>query len=60
MDGDTRGDSVTKGRKDDEGFTAHRRWKVRGFTRPVAEFVESAMDLPATSVGMNKFDVIGG
>ncbi len=29
---------INEGREDDEGFTEHRRWKGREFTRPVAEF----------------------
>jgi hypothetical protein len=48
---------IDKGRKDDEGFTAYRRWKGTKFTRPVAEFGECVMYLPAASVGKNKFDV---
>ncbi len=48
---------INKGREDDEGFTACRRWKVREFTRPAADFGESVMRLPAASVGKNKFDV---
>ncbi len=48
---------VLKGRKDDEGFTAHRRWKEEELTRRVAEFGECVMHLPAASVGKNKFDV---
>ncbi len=48
---------TNKGRRDDEGFTAHRRWKGREFARPVTEFGEIAMYLPAASVGRNKFDV---
>ncbi len=48
---------INKGRKDDEWFTAYRRWKGREVTRPVAEFGESVMYLPAASVGKNKLDV---
>ena len=29
---------VNRSRKDDEGFSAYRRWKGREFTKPVAEF----------------------
>ncbi len=32
---------VNRGRKDDEGFSAYRRWKGRQFTKPVAESGES-------------------
>ncbi len=39
---------VHRGRKDDEGFTAYRRWKGREFTKPVAEFGE-CMPLPCPS-----------
>ncbi len=48
---------INKGREDDDGFTAHRRWKGRELTRPVADFGECVMCLPAASVGKNKFDV---
>ncbi len=48
---------INKGRKEDEGFTAHWRWKVREFARPVVESGESVICLPAASVGRNKFDV---
>ncbi len=48
---------VNKWRRDDEGLTAHRRWKVREFTRSVAEFGECVMYLPAASVGKKKFNV---
>ena len=52
---------INKERKDDEAFTAHRRWKWRVLTRPLAEFGESVMRSPATSVGKNMFDVrLGG
>jgi hypothetical protein len=30
--------AITWSKKDDEGFTAHRRWKGKQFARPVAEF----------------------
>jgi hypothetical protein len=48
---------INKGRKDDEGFTAYRRWKGKEFTRPVAEFGECVMYWPAASVGKNKSNV---
>ncbi len=31
---------INRGRKDDEGFTAYRRWTGREFAKPVAEFGE--------------------
>ncbi len=48
---------INKGRKDDEGFTPHRRWKGKEISRPVAEFGERMMYPPAASTGKNKFDV---
>ena len=48
---------INNGRKDDEGFAACRRWKKREFARPVVEFGECVMYLPAASAGKNKFDV---
>ena len=48
---------VNRGRKDDEGFAAYRRWKGREFTKPVAEFGECVAYATALSVGKDKFDV---
>ncbi len=48
---------INKGRRDDEGVTPHRRWKGMDFNRPVAEFGECVMFLPAASAGKNTFDV---
>ncbi len=48
---------INKGRKDDEGFMPHRRWKWKEFTKPAAELGECVMYLPAVSAGKNKFDV---
>ncbi len=54
MDGDACG--VSDQQRDDEGFTAYRRWKRREFTKPVAEFGEFTVGAPALSVGKDKFD----
>ncbi len=48
---------ISRGRKDEEGFSAYRRWKGREFQRPVAEFGECVLYLPALSAGRDKFDV---
>ncbi len=37
-------------------FSAHRGWKVRDFTKPVAEFGECVLYGPAMSIGKDKFD----
>ena len=34
---------INRTRKDQEGFTAYRRWKGRNFSRPVAEFGECVL-----------------
>jgi hypothetical protein len=34
---------VNRARKDDEGFSAYRRWKGREFRKPVTEFGESVL-----------------
>jgi hypothetical protein len=34
-------ETINRRRKDDEGFTAYRRWKGREFKRPMAEFWEN-------------------
>ncbi len=34
---------INKGRKDDEEFTPHRRWRGKELSRPVAEFGECVM-----------------
>ena len=47
---------INRGRKDEEGFSAYRRWKGREFNKPVAEFGECVLYAPAISVGRNKFD----
>jgi hypothetical protein len=47
---------VNRSRKDDEGFSAYRRWKGREFTKPVAEFGECVLYAPAASAGKDKFD----
>ncbi len=47
---------VSRGRKDDEGFSAYRRWKEGQFTKPVAEFWECVLCAPAMSAGKDKFD----
>ena len=47
---------INRGRKDEEGFSAYRRWKGREFNKPVAEFGECVLYAPAMSVGRNKFD----
>ncbi len=57
MDGDARGDGDQQGRKDDEGFVPCSRREGTEFTRPVAEFGECVMYLPAASPWRNKFDV---
>ncbi len=49
--------AINKGAKDDEGFTPYRRWKLKEFIRPVAEFGKCMMYLPVASAGKNKFDV---
>ena len=51
---------VNRSRKDDEGFSAYRRWKGREFTKPVAEFGECVLYAPATSAGKDKFDGADG
>ena len=48
---------ITRMRKDSEGFTAYRRWKGRAFNRPVTEFGECVLYLPAKTAGRDKFDV---
>ncbi len=48
---------INKGRKDDEGFTAYRRWSWRKFAKPLAEFGECVACAPALSAGKGKFDV---
>ena len=48
---------ITRMRKDDEGFTAYRKWKGRPFNRPVAEFGKCVWYVPALTVGRDKFDV---
>ncbi len=48
---------VNKGRKDDDCFTAYRRWRGRELTKAVAEFGECSVYTPALSVGKDKFDV---
>ncbi len=47
-----------RGRKDEEGLSAHRRKKGREFTKPVAEFGECVCVLrpPATVLGKDNFD----
>ncbi len=47
---------VNRSRKDDEGFSAYRRWKGREFAKPAAEFGECVLYDPATSAGKDKFD----
>ena len=47
---------VNRSRKDDEGFSAYRKWKGREFTKPVAEFGECVLYAPAASAGKDKFD----
>ena len=47
---------VNRGRKDEEGFSAYRRWKGREYTKPVAEFGERVLYAPAMSAGKDKFD----
>ncbi len=42
---------IKKGRNDDDGFTAYRRWRGREFTRPVAGLGESILCWPAGLVG---------
>ncbi len=48
--------AISRGSKDDEGFTAYRMWKGREFTKPVAKFGERVTCAPALSVGKDKFD----
>jgi hypothetical protein len=48
--------AVKRSRKDDEGFSAHRRWKGSDFTKPVAEFGECVLYAPAASAGKDNFD----
>ena len=48
---------INKGRKNDEIFTPHRRWKGKEFNRPEAQLGECVMYLPAGSAGKNKSDV---
>ncbi len=43
--------------KDQEGFSAHRRWKGREFTKSVAEFGQRVSRALAMSVGKGKFGV---
>ncbi len=38
---------VNRDRKDEEGFSFHRRWKGRVFTKPVAEFEKRGWHAPA-------------
>ncbi len=47
---------VNRSRKDNEGFSAYRRWKGREFTKPVAEFGECVLYAPAASPRKDKFD----
>ncbi len=47
---------VSRCRKDDEGFSACRRWKGRGFTKPVAEFGKCVLRATAMPAGKGKFN----
>ena len=47
---------INRGRKDEEGFSAYRRWKGREFNKPVAEFGECVLYSRAMLVGRIKFD----
>ena len=49
--------TICRGRKEEEGFMPHRKWKGREFRRPVAEFGEAVEYPPAGTAGKNKFDV---
>ncbi len=48
---------INRRRKDEEGFSTHRRWRGREFSVAAAEFGECAMHAPAASAGTDKFDV---
>ncbi len=47
---------VNRGKKDEEGLSAYRRWTGREFTKLVAEFGECVLCAPAMSTGKDKFD----
>ncbi len=47
---------VNRSRKDDEGFSAYRRWEGREITKPVAEFGERVSYAPEMSARKDKFD----
>ena len=47
--------TINRGRRDESGMTASRRWKGRDFNRFIAEFGENVMYLKAGSVGKEKF-----
>jgi len=46
--------TINRRRKDEEGFTAHRRWKGKEFNRKVAEFGEAVQYLRLGSEGRDK------
>ncbi len=48
---------IDEWKRDDEGFTASRRWNRRELTKPAAEFGECVMHLPAASVRKSKFHI---
>ncbi len=47
---------INRGRKDDEGQSAHRKWKGREFTKPAAECGECVLHAQAMSAGRDNFD----
>ncbi len=51
------GSVISRMRVDKEGFAPYRRWRGKPFNRPVAEFGENVLYLPANSAGKNKYEV---
>ena len=48
---------INRGRKDEEGFSACRRWRGRDLKKPAAEFGERVLRAPVMSASTDKFDV---
>ena len=46
--------AIDGGRKDEEGRSAHRRWKGRECAKPVNEFRECVLYAPSMSAGKDK------
>ncbi len=47
---------VSRGRTDEEGLSAHKRWEGREITKPVAEFGECVLQAPAMLGRRGKLD----